>query len=354
MASEKRIDDAVSKLLRRLVVNGPPRTSFFTAARVLERVVPQAVRVGEEGPFARESLGFRHQHSMFSQPNEIAKISRVPKPSGVVHDDDDSWRYEITTCFLGLTGTDSPLPLFLVSELAQDDAAAELQREFLDLFHNRLTALFYRALTKYDFPAEVRSDGSDRLTTRALQLAGFDVTARRPKVFAPIQLLHVAALFASGPPTARSLRNSMRTLLADELGDAELTVAQFTGGWVPLDPDQHNSLGRANNTAALNFVIGSRVRHPANEARIVVKTLAPAAAREFGPGGSAFGRVRSLVATLSPSPATMKLELHVRTSAFPPFVLGKRRIARDACITAKRDRDDAVTVQVFDINGAEH
>lgn len=354
MAAEKRIDDALAKLLQRLIGRGTPRTSFFTAARLLERIVPNPVRVGSEGPFVRESLGFRHQHSMFSQTNELSGITRVPKPSGVIHDGDDAWRYELTTCFLGLTGTDSPLPLFLVSEFAQDDAAAGLQREFLDLFHNRLTALFYRAITKYDFASEALSDGSDQLTTRALQLAGFDVAAHQPEAFTSIQLLHVAALFAAGPATARSLQNSMRTLLATALGDAELTVEQFTGGWVRLDPSQHNSLGRENHTAAFNFVIGSRVRHPANEARIVVRTLAPERAREFAPGGEVFDSVRSLVATLCPSPATMKLELHVRTAAFPPFVLGKRRIARDACITAKRDRDGAVAVQLFDIYGAGH
>ncbi len=352
METAERYSRTAIELLERLSSPSRSRAGFFPAVRLLERLLEADVRIGGTGPFSGEAIRFSHEESMMSQPNEVSAIKAHPRFNKGVQLERTQWVYEVVTCILGLTGTDSPLPLYMVSEFVQDEPSAALQREFLDLFHNRLTALFYRAITKYDFASEALSDGSDNLTTRALQPAGFDVAAGRPESFTPIQLLHVAALFAAGPATARSLQNSMRTLLATPLGDAELTVEQFTGGWVRLDPSQHNSLGRANHTPALNFVIGSRIRHPANEARIVVRTLAPARAREFAPGGEVFSRLRSLVATLSPSAATMKLELHVRTAAFPPFVLGKRRIAQDACITARRDRDGAVAIQLFDIDGA--
>jgi predicted component of type VI protein secretion system len=138
-------------------------------------------------------------------------------------------------------------------------------------------------------------------------------------------------------------------LLSPELGEADLQVREFTGGWVPLDDEQCNAIGRRNNEAGLSFVIGTRVRHPAHEARIVVGPLVPTQARRFSPGSEVFARVAALVDALCPAPATLKLELHIRTRAFPPFVLGRRRIARDACITARRDHDESVTVTVHDL-----
>lgn len=349
MEAAERDAAAAIALLERLAGPERARAGFFPAVRLLERLVESGVRVGGEGPYSRESIRFTHEESMLSQPNEVSTVrghttyvKGTPKPP-------TAWIYEVVTCVLGLTGTDSPLPLYMVSEFVQENSAAELQREFLDVFHNRLTALFYRGIAQYDFPSEMLSGATDAMACRALRFSGFDVGARPPGGANNLQLLHVSSLFAGGPSTPRSLRNSLRSLLRADLEDADLDVREFTGGWVPLDDDQCNAIGRRNNEAGLSFVIGTRVQHPAHEARIVVGPLAPAQAQRFSPGKDVFDRVAALVDSLCPAPATFKLELHIRTRAFPPFVLGKRRIARDACITARRDRDESVTVTVHDL-----
>lgn len=349
METQERHSRAALALLERLGAPGPSRAGFFSAVRLLERLLETKVRIGGEGPFSRENIRFSHEESMMSQPNEVRTIHAIPTWNKGTQKPRTEWVYELVTCVLGLTGTDSPLPLYLVSEFAQEEGPAALQREFLDLFHNRITALFYRGVAQYDYPAELLSDGSDALTRRALQFAGFDVQSSTQRGVNRLQLLHVAALFAAGPATPRSLRNSLRSLLRAELGEAGLDVREFTGGWVPLDPEQCSSLGQRNNQSGRTFVIGTSVRHPAHEARIVVGPLLPTQAQRFSPGGPVYARVAGLVTTLSPAPTRMKLELHVRTRAFPPFVLGRRRIARDACITARRDRDESVTVTIHDL-----
>jgi len=343
-------DEAVAlELLQRLAGPQRCRARFFPAMRLLERLVAANVRIGGDGPFARETIRFSHEPSMLSQPNEVSRIRPEPRYNRGTPLPATSWVYEVVTCVLGLTGTDSPLPLYLVSEFVQDNDVAALQREFLDVFHNRMTALFYRGVAQYDFPAELLSDASDAMAVRALCFAGFDVRARRKAGANNLQLLHVSGLFAGGPATLRSLRNSLRALLKNDLHDAVLDVREFTGGWAALDDEQVNAIGRRNHEAGVSFVIGTRVRHPAHEARVVVGPLLPTQAHRFSPGNEAFARVAALVDALCPAPVVLKLELHVRTRAFPPFVLGKRRIARDACITARRDRDDSVTVTVHDL-----
>lgn len=349
MEPTERYDRAAIDLLERLAAPGPTRMGFFPAVRLLERLLDTKVRIGGEGPFSKENIRFTHEPSMMSQPNEVSTIEPHTTWNKGVPRERTEWEYELVTCVLGLTGTDSPLPLYMVSEFAQDQPSAALQREFLDLFHNRITALFYRGVGQYDFAAEMLSDASDKIAGRALQFAGFDVENCVHRGVNRLQLLHVSSLFAAGPATPRSLRNSLRSLLAEDLDEAALDVREFTGGWVPLDPEQCNAIGRSNHQSGRTFVIGTRVRHPAHEARIVVGPLLPTQAQRFSPGGKVFRRVADLVDTLSPAAAVMKLELHIRTRAFPPFVLGKRRIARDACITARRDKDESVTVTVHDL-----
>jgi len=345
----ERDSTATIALLERLSAPARSRAGFFPAVRLLERLLKSDVRIGGGGPYASEAIRFSHEESMLSQPNEVSSIKAHPRFNKGTPLERTEWVYEIVTCVLGLTGTDSPLPLYMVAEFVQDEASAELQREFLDMFHNRLTALFYRGVAQYDFPAELLSDASDPVARRALQFAGFDVENCAHAGVNRLQLLHISALFAGGPATPRSLRNSLNSLLRVDLGGAGLSVREFTGGWVPLDREQCNELGRRNNGAGNTFVIGTRVRHPAHEARVVVGPLLPTQAQSFSPGGKLFSRVAALVDTLCPAPATMKLELHIRTRAFPPFVLGRRRIARDACITARRDHDESVTVTVHDL-----
>ncbi len=349
METAERDETAAVALLERLAAPGPTRIGFFPAVRLLERLLDTGVRIGGEGPFSKENIRFTHEQSMMSQPNEVSTIASHTTWNKGVPREKTEWVYELVTCVLGLTGTDSPLPLYMVSEFVQDEPSAALQREFLDLFHNRITALFYRGVAQYDFPAEMLSDASDPAARRALQFAGFDVHSCGHRGVNRLQLLHVAPLFAAGPATPRSLRNSLRSLLADDLDQAQLDVREFTGGWVPLDREQCNAIGRSNHQSGHTFVIGTSVRHPAHEARIVIGPLLPTQALGFSPGGKVFRRVADLVDTLSPAATVMKLELHIRTRAFPPFVLGKRRIARDACITARRDKDESVTVTVHEL-----
>jgi len=349
MEAAERDARVAIELLERLSEPERCRAGFFPAVRLLERLVESSVRIGGEGPYSRETIRFSHEQSMMSQPNEVSTVNGLPRHYKGELLPRTQWAYEIVACVLGLTGTDSPLPLYMVSELAQDEGPAALQRAFLDIFHNRMTALFYRGVSQYDFPAEFHSDASDPMARRALQFAGFDVETCTHAGVNRLQLLHIAALFAGGPATPRSLRNSLRSLLRRDLQEADLQVSEFTGGWVPLDPEQCNELGRRNNQSGHTFVIGTRVRHPAHEARVVVGPLIPSQAQRFSPGGKVFDRVAGLVETLCPAPAVLKLELHIRTRAFPPFVLGKRRIARDACITARRGRDESVTVTVHDL-----
>ncbi len=340
MAAEERVPETGVSLRDELVVT-PPQTNFYTAVMLLERMTPDAVRIGSSGSYNQEALSFRHDISFSFQPNDISAIEWVDldiNPEERL--ERDKGRYQLTTCVLGLSGADSPLPLYHVEDLVLGGEAEVLQAAFLDLFHNRLTALLYRARSKYVPHREFLRGARDPLSLRVLAAVGVDRGGEHePETPRREEFLGLAALLATGGGTGRSIENSLRSLLSRQLEDTPLDLKQFCGGWVKFDPSQRNSLGRANSSMALDWVLGTRIKHPAHRARVQVGPMAPDKAHKFSPGGEAFKRVNDVVHALCTEPIDVDLELLIDQDAYPPFILrakGARVLGQNVFISSRK------------------
>lgn len=353
MASEEREPTPLERL-RAQLLRLPPRTDFFTAVMLLERLAPEHQRIGGATALREEGIYFRHDVSFGFQPNDVSAIRWVTVPDAEGRA--DRGRYEITTCVLGLSGADSPLPLYHVEDLVLDDPEAVLQAAFLDLFHNRLTALFYRSRSKYSPPREYLRGGRDPLSARILAAAGFDPGSEAaPQEISRSELLGLAALMATGGGTARSLENSLRALLEAELHGTPLVLQQMSGGWIEFDESQRTKLGKNNSSLAVSWVLGTRVRHPAHMARVAVGPMPPDKARAFGPGGASFERTQRLVQSLCRDPIAVELEVLIDQDAYPPFFLRARggRVLGENVFLSSRRRVGGVLRRVYDLEDAE-
>jgi type VI secretion system protein ImpH len=305
------------------------RYDFFVAVGMLERLTPSAVRVGGDGPYSGESIRFRHDPSLSFSAGEIARIAYVPAPSSI----DDTWtdrrhRYEVTTCFLGVTGGVTPLPMYLAEEILQSPEHHTVERDFLDVFHHRLISLLYRIGVKYDFTREHRNDLSDPWTRRVLALAGFDVDGGyRPRYVPLWRLVRLAPLFAVAVRSARALEVALADVCGDALDGATVRLQQFEGGWSPLDPGQRMALGRDNHALGRSAVLGVRCFHRGGRAVIQLGPLRENF-RRFLVDGDMYPVVCELVALLTTEPIDFELDLVLAEQARPPFLLGTRSGAR--------------------------
>jgi type VI secretion system protein ImpH len=337
--------------LRARLLRVPPRTDFYTAVTLLERLTPGHGRVGGSAPLRDEAIAFRHSVSFGFQPNDINAVRWVTHPDADGQMDGRG-RFEVTTCVLGLSGADSPLPLYHVEDLVLDTEEAELQAAFLDLFHNRLTALFYRARSKYSPSREFLRGGMDPLSGRILAAAGFDPGPEAaPQEIRRSELLGLAALMATGGGTARSIENSLRSLLAAELDGAPIMLQQMSGGWIEFDPEQRTKLGKYNCSLAVSWILGTRVRHPAHQARVAVGPMPPDRARAFTPGGASFERTQKLVQALCRDPISLEIEVLIDQNAYPPFFLRAKggRVLGENVFLSSRRRIGGVLKRVFDL-----
>lgn len=298
MASEERsagVDlDAIEK-----VVGKASKASFFRLLSVLERMTPTARRIGEDGPPAAEAIRLLHDPSMAFSNSDIStcRVANREQLLRAVAEDrmPPSPRFEITTTFLGLSGSASPLPLYLSAEVAHEELSGGLRRAFLDVFHHRLLSLFYRGWARYSPAHEATHDASDRWATRFLALSGFDAGSGVDDVLRPSERLALMPVLAGRARTATGLGHVLKRVIRTRAPRVRVEIEQFTGGSLLLDPRLRMRLGQAAHQLGKSSVLGARVNDPANGFRLHLLDLPERCSADFLPGGAIHARIADVV-----------------------------------------------------------
>lgn len=250
-------DEMVEKVRLDLLKNGATY-DFFHAVGMMERLDPHAVRIGGNGPYAGERIRFCHDPTLSFSAGDITSVEWNVKPQALEDVlEGKEHRFEVMTAFMGLTGSVTPMPLYIAEEIAQSQDSAKVKRDFLDLFHHRLVSFVYRIGVKYDLAREYARDQSDEWSRRVLSLIGFDAYAgRKLKHISLWRLLRLGPLLASSVRSSRTLELVLEDLCGEALEGAHVYLKQFAGGWSPLDGEQRCMLGIKNNTLGMNSVLG--------------------------------------------------------------------------------------------------
>jgi type VI secretion system protein ImpH len=191
----------------------------------------------------------------------------------------------MTVAFFGLTGPSGILPrhyteLLLRLEREAKGAEKRALRDWYDLFNHRLISHFYRAWEKYRFyipyqRGEYDRDEPDPFTRCLYSLIGLGVLPLRKRLWVSLyepreeqpreQVLaridDLALVYYSGFLAHRP-RNvvSLEAFLQDFF-QLPVTIRQFYGQWLNLDPVNQSRLGddNQNNQLGLDVVAGERV-----------------------------------------------------------------------------------------------
>lgn len=350
---ERTSDDSLKQSVTSLLAT-PQRVGFYRAVELLERATPRAVRIGELGPVGRESIRFRHDPSLAFSASDVSGVEvRKRNVADVVEGATSETYYEVTTTFLGLTGTVSPLPQYFAEDIIHEDADHPAQRQFLDMFHHRVLSLFYRAHTKYSFVTDYTSDSRDPWSRRALCLAGFDGFGDRLAITnLPIaRLLRLAPLMARKARTADGLVAVVSDVLSTVLGDAPVTVEQFVGRWVTIEERQLLRLGVANTTLGEDATIGRKVFDRGGKFRLSLGPMRRRAFEEFQPGRAGLELLRDVVTLYVRDPLEFDIELILAPGEAPSMRLGATardasKLGTDTWLTVGADREVRMIVQV--------
>jgi type VI secretion system protein ImpH len=161
---------------------------------------------------------------------------------------------------------------------------------FLDIFHHRAVALYYRAwangqpTVSFDRPAE------DRFAHYLGALCGLDTRSSSGREAAPSRsLVYFAGRLSAQPRNA----DGLLALLHDLLG-LPVAIEPFVGEWLTLSSCDRWHLGRPRGLGQ-GTVLGARTWQRQHRFRLVIGPLDEAALRDLLPGGSRLADVQAVV-----------------------------------------------------------
>lgn len=259
--------------LERDVLDNCQDYDFFQAVRLLTLLGHREENDDSAAEDARApKLRMRPELSLDYPPFDIASIE--------ARHTDDARQYDITTTFMGLYGTASPLPSFYTEELldqAQDDEHAP--RGFLDIIHFHVFPLLYEAWAKYRFGMKAIEQDDTQYWDYLFSLIGLHDEGLRARVPEPFRVLRYLGILSQ---QQRSLLG-LRTILADYLGGLPVEIEPCAPRTVPLPREQRARLGDDAGEAASmlgeNCALGECIEDRGGH---IVLRIGPMPAEEYG------------------------------------------------------------------------
>jgi type VI secretion system protein ImpH len=228
-------------------------------------------------------------------------------------------RYHVRTTFLGLHGTDSPLPSYYLDELAYEYAQGIGPRPALfDFFNHYLLSLLHRIWRKYRYYVRFQTGASDQFSRHVFALIGLaDERLRADTALPWSRLLSFVGVIASRSRAPGAVAG----IIAHCFDLQSVRVREFETRSVVTAHRQMVSLGRCNGQLGDSFMVGNRTRTRSSKFTLLIGELEQARLRSLLPGGVDFDRLRALIDFLLRDGLAYDLELRLKPHELPSFRL---------------------------------
>lgn len=330
----ERADRDRQRLLAALAAR-PYEFDFFQAVRLLMRVArsgapgtaEQQRPIGHDYAPPTEIVRFRSLPSHSFPQAEVAGFTLPPADAPV----DAPPPAEMTVAFLGLTGPAGVLPHHytqtVIDRLRLKDRTL---LNFLDVFNHRIVSLFYRAWEKHRVPPlleRARAEHREDAFTRSLYcMIGLGAPAVRNRLEPPDELLlYYSGLFSHHPRNPLSLER----MLGESFG-LPITVEQFQGQWLSLEPPEQTAMPSPQRPDGLNChlgvtaIAGERVWSVESKFRVRLGPLGYDAFQQLLPGSRLLTRLGQIVRTYAGPELDFDAQLVLRREEVPFCQLAPR------------------------------
>jgi type VI secretion system protein ImpH len=220
----------------------------------------------------------------------------------------------------GLFGPNGPMPLH-ITEYARERlriAGDPTLSRFLDIFHHRFLALFYRAWAQAQPHVNRDRPKEDRFTTYIGAFLGLSPAAFRDRDALPdlAKFFHVGALI-------RQVRNAegLRHIL-QHFFRVPVQIEEFVGHWLVLSAGERTSLSSERAALGAGAVVGGRVWDRQNKFRIRLGPLSLDQYESFLPGGAPLRKLVDWVRLYLCFELDWDVRLLLRQNEVPSLTLG--------------------------------
>jgi type VI secretion system protein ImpH len=284
-----------------------------------ERLFPAAVPFGTQAGSVDEPVRLKHDPSLAFSSADISKVEVLETAAG------RGPEVALTTTFLGLTGTVSPVPYYVAEEVLNEPPEQPNRRLFLDIFHHRILSLYYRAAVIGDHPLQYRVGAQDAWSRRILSLLGFDLDSPGQTLPLPAwRLLRLAPLISQRFRGSDTMRRGVQDFLDLDVPGAKASIQLFRGIWVPLDPNQRIGLGQTNIALGVDTRIGTRIFDQTGCFRISIGPVPFSVAERLRPGADLFKTLSATVSLLLRDRVSWELEITIAPDTTPTMRLSSK------------------------------
>ena len=222
----------------------------------------------------------------------------------------------------GLFGPNGPLPLH-ITEYARERlrlAGDPTLSRFLDVFHHRFLALFYRAWAQAQPHVNRDRPKADRFTVYVGAFIGMAPSASRDRDALPdlAKFFHVGALI-------RHVRNTEGlTHILQHFFRVPVQIEEFVGHWLSLGAGERTSLSSDGATLGSGAVLGGRVWDRQHKFRIRLGPLTLDQYESFLPGGKPLRKLVDWVRMYLCFELDWDVRLMLKPNEVPSLTLGSR------------------------------
>ncbi|MDA0148885.1 type VI secretion system baseplate subunit TssG [Vibrio sp. LaRot3] len=221
---------------------------------------------------ANPSLGF--------SPSDISSIGR-----------NQANNLYLETNFFGLCGAESPLPGFMLEQIATEGTQG-FKRPFLDFFNNRLISLAYRVWRKYRYYIRFQEDAQDSFSAQLFALVGLgDPYLRGETPINWCKMLAYSGLLAGKSRSPQVVAG----IIAHYFDLPQVSITQWQVRRTPIVVEQQQQLGQRNAQLGVDTMLGSKIRDASSKFVIVISGLSRQRYRDFLPTGKEFKPLCKLV-----------------------------------------------------------
>jgi type VI secretion system protein ImpH len=287
----------------------PYRFDFYSTLRRIECLYANRPRWAEARLPADEPVRLGQDPDLTFAPAPLASFeTRGSRP-------------RLQVRLFGLLGPNGPLPIHL-TEYARErlrNANDPTFSRFLDLFHHRFLAMFYRAWAQAQPHVSRDRPDHDRFAAYIASLVGLMLPACRDRDSVP----DVAKLFHAGA-LIRHVRNAEGlAVILQDFFRVPARVEEFVGHWMVLGPNEQTALARDGAWLGSGAVLGRRVWDRQHKMRVHLGPLTMTEYESFLPGGPMLEKLVDWVRLYLSFELDWDVRLTLAMDDVPPLTLGR-------------------------------
>lgn len=242
-------------------------------------------------------------------------------------------KFQLELFFLGLQGSQSPLPGYYLDSLATEYVHKENRLvDFMDLFNHRLSLLLHQIWRKYRYYINYRTNGTDEFSNRMFALVGLGHKSTRNKLSVNHSKMLAYAGILSSPARSPEVICNLVSHCFD-LTHVRLKGWRFR--YIKITEDEQNRLGvmkkeagkpaKGRSCLGINFTLGSRKPDRGSKFELQLNHLSRDVFLSFLPNGENYLPLVTFVSFILRDQFAWDLRLGLAKDQVSGMVLGKKQ-----------------------------